>query len=407
MNILIANNFYAPDVVGGAELSVQGIAEGLAHRGHNVTILTTGQVDQDSTSNGVAICRRRFRGLMSYKEHLQARTSPKKVINKVLTIDNPRNARIIEQAMKAQKTDVVLSNNLLGITVELWRTAHRLGIPIMHTLRDYALMCPNSTLVCASHPHCAGRPKIVCEVMRKRLRKASELVNAASAPSQYTLEAHCKQGYFASATTRVIHNAVAFDARVVQRALEQRLADEEASRKRPLRIVYLGRLVEEKGVRMLLEALEMCHPQEVEAHFAGVGPLEDDIKRLHDGGTRVFLHGFLNKDKVHDLLMSCDVLVAPSVWPEPFGRIVLDAYIHAMPAVVSDAGGLPEVLVPGTGTVVEAGNASQLYQSLQSYIEDRSKLLKEGKIAAQSTQMYTIERQVEAFERELATVARA
>jgi len=142
-------------------------------------------------------------------------------------------------------------------------------------------------------------------------------------------------------------------------------------------------------------------------HFAGVGPLEDDIKRLHDGGTRVFLHGFLNKDKVHDLLMSCDVLVAPSVWPEPFGRIVLDAYIHAMPAVVSDAGGLPEVLVPGTGTVVEAGNASQLYQSLQSYIEDRSKLLKEGKIAAQSTQMYTIERQVEAFERELATVARA
>ena len=329
------------------------------------------------------------------------------MINKVLTIDNPRNARIIEQAMKAQKTDVVLSNNLLGITVELWRTAHRLGIPIMHTLRDYALMCPNSTLVCASHPHCAGRPKIVCEVMRKRLRKASELVNAASAPSQYTLEAHCKQGYFASATTRVIHNAVAFDARVVQRALEQRLADEEAPRKRPLRIVYLGRLVEEKGVRMLLEALEMCHPQEVEAHFAGVGPLEDDIKRLHDGGTRVFLHGFLNKDKVHDLLMSCDVLVAPSVWPEPFGRIVLDAYIHAMPAVVSDAGGLPEVLVPGTGTVVEAGNASQLYQSLQSYIEDRSKLLKEGKIAAQSTQMYTIERQVEAFERELATVARA
>ena len=401
MNILIANNFYAPDVVGGAELSVQGIAEGLARRGHNVTLLTTAMHDEDTTLNGVAICRRRFHALMPYIEHVHAHVSPKKIINKVLTIDNPRNAQTIAKVIELHDIDVVLSNNLLGITVELWRTAHRLGIPTMHTLRDCALLCPNSTIMCDSRPLCGESPKVACGIMRKWLKKASELVSTVSAPSQYTLETHRREGFFPYAKACVIRNAVAFDDEAVEQAVAQRRASAQAMDDRSLRIVYLGRLVEEKGIRVLMDAFEMCKPHSIEAHFAGAGPLEGELKRLHDEGKQVYLHGFLSQDEVHELLMSCDVLVAPSVCPEAFGRIVLDAYIHAMPAIVSNAGGLPEILRSGTGMVVDSGSVVQLQRALQSYSDDRDKVIEQGIAGAQNVREFTVERQVIAFEEEL------
>ena len=80
---------------------------------------------------------------------------------------------------------------------------------------------------------------------------------------------------------------------------------------------------------------------------------------------------------------------------------MLDAYIHAMPAIVSNAGGLPEVLLPGTGMVVDSGSAVQLQRALQSYSDDRDKVLEQGIAAAQSVREFTVERQVLAFEEEL------
>lgn len=399
MNILIANNFYAPQVIGGAELSVQGIAEQLARLGNRVAVLTTGTHDETTVLNGVTVCRRRFDALMSYQEHLDSPLSPKKFLNKALTIDNPSNARTVAPLLRRQKPDVVLSNNLLGITTELWRTARREGIPVVHTLRDYALLCPNSTLTCPSHPGCSDKPKLWCAAMRRRMRRVSGTVDTVAAPSRYTLEMHLKKGLFCGSRSRVVPNAVVFDPKKVREAMDLRRHDR---RDHPLRIAYLGRLVEEKGVSVLLRTLELLEKDcAVEIHFAGKGPLEEMLAASREKGLPIHLHGFLSQDDVHALLMRCDVLVAPSVWPEPFGRVVLDAYVHAMPVVVSDAGGLPEVLAPGAGMVVEAGDAYGLRDALLCYAQDRMRVVEDGLAGAEQTRRFTVERQTDAFLEEL------
>ena len=156
MNILIANNFYAPDVVGGAELSVQGIAEGLARRGHNVTLLTTAMHDEDTALNGVAICRRRFHALMPYIEHVHAHVSPKKIINKVLTIDNPRNAQTIAKVIELHDIDVVLSNNSW---VSQWNSGELLIAweSLRCTRFGTVPYCAPTLRLCAIRVHYAGR----------------------------------------------------------------------------------------------------------------------------------------------------------------------------------------------------------------------------------------------------------
>lgn len=76
---------------------------------------------------------------------------------------------------------------------------------------------------------------------------------------------------------------------------------------------------------------------------------------------------------------------------------MLDAYVHAMPAVVSNAGGLPEVLAPGTGMVVEAGDVYGLCDALRSYVQDRMRVVEDGLAGAEQTRRFTVERQTVAF----------
>lgn len=398
MRILLENNFYYPDIVGGAELSVQGIAEQLALTGNDVAVLTTGNHDEDTALNGVSVFRRRFRAFMPYGEHVAAPRSVKKAVNKVLAIQNPANAKTVREVLGKYRAEVMLSNNLLGVTPELWTEAHRSGIPIMHTTRDYALLCPNSTLVCKNKDFCDNKARIPCKVMRMVLKRASCVVNTVCAPSHYTLNMHVGHGFFSQARTCVIGNAVAFDENRLARIKEER---RHRSAARPLRVAYLGRLTEEKGVQTLVDAVRGFPHSAIEVHFAGSGPLEETLGRLSQGELPLYLHGFLNQEEVSQLLEYCDILVAPSKWPEPFGRIVLDAYAHAMPTIVSRIGGLPEVVEEGAGAVVTPGDANELHMVLGDYVSNRALVCEQGLVAADLIGQHTVKRQASAFLDEL------
>lgn len=398
MRVLIANSFYAPQVVGGAELSVQGIAEQMARQGIEAYVLTTGDMDSDEEIGGVRVLRRRFDALMAYGEHRAAKGGVKKIANKPLTIDNPLNRRTIDRVLHDVRPQAVLTNNILGITPQLWRSASAHGIPVAHTTRDYALLCPNSTLICARHGHCEGTPLLPCRLMRAHLKRQCRYVKTVIAPSQYALNVHADQGLFAQSRRVVIPNAVVYEPASVEAAARMREGREDDG---VVRFAYLGRLREEKGFRDLLDAIEGFDKGAIELHVAGNGPLRSEMERRAQEGLPVIDHGFLSQDAVDQLLLSCDVLVAPSRYAETFGRVVLDAYRNAMPAVVSDAGALPEVLHPGTGQVFKAGDVAALREALLPYVGRRELAVSQGILGSQRLQDYSVESQANAFVSEL------
>ena len=408
MRILIENNAYAPYVSGGAELSVQGVAEALATRNHDVWVLTVGERDDEAELGGVHVVRRRFAGLMSYFDHRASKRTLRKLLNKPLTIDNPANAPIMDAVMAHARPDVVLSNNLMGVTPEFWRSARRADLPIMHTIRDCALMCPNSILVCKARPTC-NRPLPHCALMRTHLRAVSGLVDSVCAPSRHVLDLHLSDGYFPRADACVIPNAVLYDADALEESIRVRgeVVQGDDGDVAPLRVCYLGRLVPEKGVLVLLASLcdLWAKGMQVELHMAGRGYLEERLKDYASQGIPLYMHGFLERVEVDKLLMSSDVLVVPSLCAEAFGRVVLDAYAHAMPVIVSDAGALPEVLDKGAGVVVPAGDEAKLSAAIQRYAVHPELIREHGLRGARVLGHYTIKRQVDSFEGELRSLA--
>lgn len=112
----------------------------------------------------------------------------------------------------------------------------------------------------------------------------------------------------------------------------------------PPRFVFLGRLVEKKGLDWLLRAFADVN---VSAHLdiAGEGPqrteAEELVRRL-GLGDRVTLHGWLESDAVATLIRRARAVVFPSVWHEPAGLVSLEAAAYGRALIASNVGGIPE-----------------------------------------------------------------
>lgn len=149
--------------------------------------------------------------------------------------------------------------------------------------------------------------------------------------------------------------------------------------------VFVARLVEDKGVSVLLSALEKLKG-EWSLLILGAGPLKERIEiwaSANQLSERVKIM-LAKHDEVPSLLRACDVLVAPSQtmpnWKEQFGRMLVEAFASKVAVIASDSGEIPRV-VGEAGLIVGEKNVQALTQAMQAMIDDpvlQKRLANEG-----------------------------
>ena len=140
-------------------------------------------------------------------------------------------------------------------------------------------------------------------------------------------------------------------------------------------ILYVGRLVYEKGVQHLISAmpkiLENYHDSKLV--IAGKGGMIDELKSQVDSmglSNKVYFTGYLNQKEVQKMYKCADVAVFPSTY-EPFGIVALEAMLAGIPTVVSDIGGLNEIVEHGVnGMKSYTGNPNSIADSVLSLLFD-------------------------------------
>ena len=144
-------------------------------------------------------------------------------------------------------------------------------------------------------------------------------------------------------------------------------------------ICYFGRLSEEKGVHLLLEAMTTLDDN-VKCLIIGEGPQKQELRtRVSRTGleNRVHFAGFLAHPEA--VVAVCNVSVVPSIVREAFGRSVIEALALAMPVVVARIGGMSELFEHGhQGLYFSPGNAAELAQALLCLAGDRQKCIDMG-----------------------------
>jgi glycosyltransferase involved in cell wall biosynthesis len=130
---------------------------------------------------------------------------------------------------------------------------------------------------------------------------------------------------------------------------------ENKSRARP-RFAFVGRLVDWKGVDMLLEAMARAlHDKDLELHIVGDGAMRSTLESLSANlGLRehVVFHGFVSQKQCAKFLIDCDALVLPSLY-ECGGAVVLEAMAMGLPVIATKWGGPADYLDKTSGVLIE------------------------------------------------------
>jgi glycosyltransferase involved in cell wall biosynthesis len=339
VKVLIANTLYFPDEVGGAEVATRLLAEGLVKAGIEVCVVCATGVGDDRSEevNGAKVYRLRSSNL--YWPHAPGEHSRvAKLIWHAIDVRNTAMSRKLADIIRRERPDIVNTANLSCLSVDAWRVASNAGVPIVHTIHDYYLLCPTATMLSGGKP-CPSQCG-VCSLYAKPKQLASAQVNAAVGVSGFVLQKHVESGFFPrAAKTTVINNCYTPVGDSIGRQDSRRQVANA-----PVRLGMLGRVLPEKGLELLLEQLLADKTLNWTLAVGGTGDADyvESIKTKY-ADPRV---SFLGRVNPPDFLSSIDILVVPSVWNEPFGLVVLEAYSHGVPVVGSSMGGIPEIIEP-------------------------------------------------------------
>ena len=172
---------------------------------------------------------------------------------------------------------------------------------------------------------------------------------------------------------------------------------------RELLIGYVGRIIEAKGIFTMADAAERFLPAQPSARMLWVGDGEDaeSLKARVARGAHADRHRFLGWEAdLAALYPALDVLAVPSLYPEPFGRVSVEAQAAAVPVVSSLAGGLPETFVPDrTGIGVEPGDAAGLADAILALTQDPGRRRRMGTAGREwARERFSLERIAADFE---------
>ena len=140
-------------------------------------------------------------------------------------------------------------------------------------------------------------------------------------------------------------------------------------------ILYVGRLVYEKGVQHLIAAMPkiLSNYNDAKLIIAGRGGMMDELRAEASNlglNDKIYFTGYLNSKQVQKMYKCADVAVFPSTY-EPFGIVALEAMLAGVPTVVSDVGGLDEIVTHGVdGMKSYAGNANSIADSVTALLYD-------------------------------------
>ena len=351
MKILMLTWEYPPRIVGGIARVVHDLSKRLIKDGHEVTVITyrDGNVPEYENDKGVEVYR-----VDNYMIH------PNNFIDWIMQLNFNMIAKATEVINKEGGFDVIHAHDWL-VTYAAKSLKQSFNLPMVATI----------------HATEAGRNSGIHDDTQRYINDTEWLLTYEATEvivnSNY-MKGHV-QGLFGLPFDKisVIPNGINLNNFTgIDRDYDFRRRFAMDNEKI---ILYVGRLVYEKGVQHLISAmpkiLENYHDSKLV--IAGKGGMIDELKSQVDSmglSNKVYFTGYLNQREVQKMYKCADVAVFPSTY-EPFGIVALEAMLAGIPTVVSDIGGLNEIVEHGVnGMKSYTGNPNSIADSVLSLLFD-------------------------------------
>lgn len=334
MKILVVHNRYLQQ--GGEDSAVQSDVQLLRERGHEVITYFRDNEDLKSLTN-----------LTLAGETIWSARA-KADVERLITLENP---------------DIVHAHNTLPlISPSIYYGAKAAGVPVVQTLHNYRLVCPAATFVRDGRicEDCLGKSVPWPSVLHSCYRGS----RPASAAVAGMLTFHRAKSTYTKQVDRFIALTSFAKRKFVEGGLPEAkfsvrgnfLAQDPGlgtgSRKYGL---YVGRLSEEKGVDVLIDAWrELPHH---ELKIVGDGPLMPNLRQRASDLPNVHFLGQLSRIETIEKIKEAAALILPSICYEGFPMTIVEAFAVGTPVVASDLGSMAEIVEDQqSGLLVKPGD---------------------------------------------------
>jgi glycosyltransferase involved in cell wall biosynthesis len=349
MRLAIIASLLAVDTRGGAERYVEAAASSLA-ASHDVTVLTGSET---GTIEGVPIVR---------LPHLPSLADTAPFAGRVLwhALDQwlPSVHLSVRRELKRLGPDLVATHELQGLSAAAYTAIAAHGAPHVHTAHDFNLLCARTSMT-RNGEFCGGRC-FDCRIQRLTRTNAIKLNLARLiGVSRYVCERHVRAGVVPPERASTVPLGADGTPRL-------RTASEG-----PVTLGFIGTLGRHKGILTLLAAIRRAEAADWRVLIAGSGALEPQVREAASRDRRVEYLGQVEERAKDEFFDELDLIVIPSEWEEPATFVAVEAAVRALPAVVSDRGGLPET--PEARTF-RAGDPDALTRAIRWFVDEPARL---------------------------------
>ena len=356
---------YSYTYPGGVGRHVEALAEELIRQGHDARLLAPYDPDD-------RVAKFAHRGARP-----EVREVPDYFISLGRTVGLPANGAV---------SNVVVTPHAVSV---MSRELRHGGYDVVHVHEPnapvatwFATEAGRTPLVATFHTYSTGIINRIASgpVGTRRLYNKLHVRIAVSEAARWTAER------FNGGSYRVIPNGVHLDAAPAD-------PNPAAPSSEELRLLFLGRAEERKGLPVLLRAFEALQGVGVRARLTVAGPTREEVAPylLDTAGVEVL--GRVDDEQKWQLLHEADLLCAPSLGGESFGMVLTEAFAAGTPVVASDIAGYRDVARDGVdGVLVPPGDPAALGEALHDLAVDPQRRLEMGERARERAQRFAWER---------------
>ena len=361
MKVLLVNKFHYRK--GGSETYYFTLAEALKARGHEVIFFAMqDEKNLPCEQEGYFVSNASVNGGMKSK------------LNMLLHMTYSKEAYTKMKALlKAEEPDLVILNLVhKQITLSIIDAIkeHDPKLPIFWTMHDLIAVCPSYSIrdgsgnICekclgGDFSHCVKNKCIkgntLMSVLSKheaeyiRKRKWYDQVDLFICPSEFYRK-KLTEGNFTKSPIVTMRNPLPLDT-----VFERNETNEGY-------ILYFGRLSPEKGVKTLIEAAIKCG---CHLMILGTGPQEEELKELAKDAENIEFKGFQTGEALHKFVKNSKCVVLPSEWYENGPYSAMEAMALGKPLIVSNYGGLPELVEDGVNGYIYEKTVDALAECIE------------------------------------------
>ena len=413
MRVLFLTNFYLVHGAGGEEQSCQQVLEGLKQRGHETLVLTSMHDYNNIPVETDGIYRSLYleMDLVPLRHSINFFTKRK--------AREKHNLQVFERVIQQFAPDIIFIWGMWNLPYSLPafaesrypnKVVYRFATywPTLPSQHEFYWRAPGRNWYSQLPKQVLGH--VALAMLNKETRRTQLTFRHAFCVSAASRKVLVEAGVAVS-HARIIHTGLD-----VTRYLNVGAEDSPCHKDQTLKLLYAGRMTPQKGIDTVIGAItKLVHGQgnrNISFSLAGSGSseYENHLRQLVDHAglaDHVSFLGWIAPEEMPGLLRKFDVLLLPSIWPEPFSRAVLEGMISGLIVVAARTGGTPEIIVDGQNGLLFTPNDPEDLAKKIAYLMEDPESSNQMRYAARQTilERFTMAKMMDAIESYLQEVA--